>query len=339
MLPVDLLPGAPSPSPQDLAAPIVGPWLERVEERLLDICGDGPEQLRTAAREAIAAGGKRLRPILVLLSARAAGEITDLSVDLGVAVEVLHVASLIHDDVVDEAALRRGKPAVRQVWGNRRAVLVGDYLAARAYWGLTHLQSSGFVHSLADTVMEMCNAELLFGASDRERLGPADCLTIARGKTAALLAASCQLGALSAGAGEPLAAALRDYGAHLGLAFQLTDDLLDVFGDDAVTGKDETRDLLSGQLTYPVAVALAGPQAPAVEGAMEALRAAPGSPSARAAFSSIVESAGGRQATWDLAGEEVALAQSALTSAPAPLEPASAAALAALASFLLTRIS
>jgi geranylgeranyl pyrophosphate synthase len=310
-----------------------------VEQRLLDICGDGPEQLRSAAREAIAAGGKRLRPILVLLSARSVGEVTDLTVDLSVAVEVLHLASLIHDDVVDEAALRRGKPAVRQVWGNRRAVLVGDYLAARAYWGLTHLQNSGFVHALADTVMEMCNAELLFGAGDSERLTPEECLTIARGKTAALLAASCQLGALSAEADAPLAAALREYGAHFGLAFQLTDDLLDVFGDDAITGKDESRDLLSGQVTYPVAAALAGPCGPQVLAAMEAFRDAPESPEARAAFSAAVESAGGVQATWDLARQEVALAQAALASTPTPLDPTSAAALTALSSSLLTRVA
>jgi geranylgeranyl pyrophosphate synthase len=330
---------APSPSPRELAAPLVGPWLEAVELRLLALCDDGPGHLRDAAREAVSAGGKRLRPILVLLSAHAAGEVTDLAVDLGVAVEVLHLASLIHDDVVDEAALRRGQPAVRQVWGNRRAVLVGDYLAARAYWGLTRLQGSDFVHALADTVMEMCNAELLFGGADHPQLTPGECLTVARGKTAALLAASCELGALSAGAGEPLAAALRQYGAHFGLAFQLTDDLLDVFGDHAVTGKDGGRDLLSGQLTYPVAAALAGPDGPAVEAAMEAFRAAPDSAQARAAFSAAVASAGGRQATWELARDEVAQAQAVLEAAGPSLNPAAVTALTALASSLLTRIS
>ena len=247
--------------------------LEAVEQRLLRICGPEANILGQAARGAVEAGGKRLRPLLVLLCARAVADPNEDSEGIAAAVEVMHLASLMHDDVVDEATVRRGAPAVRARWGNRVAVLAGDYLAARAYWELNSLKDRDYLEILAHVAMDMCLTEGDLARGAGAVLTPEDCLRVARGKTAGLLAACCRLGALSVGADPEVAQAFWEYGESYGMAFQLTDDLLDIYGDEDVLGKRPGQDIASGQLTYPLAVALRSPVAGELRRALSAFRA------------------------------------------------------------------
>lgn len=316
---------------------LVAPQLRRVEDRLAALCSRGAPSLCEAARTALLAGGKRLRPLLVLLSARATGTPTAATDDLAVAVEVIHVASLLHDDVMDEATLRRGQPAVRKTWGDRMAVLVGDYLAAAAYYELAGLESpQRYVGVLAQVAMSMCGSEAAF-AQGAAQVTPEQCLDVARGKTAALIAACCELGSLSADAPEASVAALREYGESLGLAFQITDDLLDLYGRADVTGKSPGRDALTGQLTYPIVTALRGTGGDAVREALQRMDAAePGASEALAALGAAVDAAGGRTAAQDLARS---LADDALAALGrlAPADPEALQALRDLVEFTVRR--
>jgi len=303
---------------------LVAPSLQRVEQRLERLCGRGAPRLCEAARAALLSGGKRLRPTLVLLSARTTGTPSPATEDLAVAVEILHVASLLHDDVMDEAVLRRGQPAVRQRWGNRMAVLVGDYLAAAAYYELAGLeQPQRYVQVLAQVALSMCGSEATFAMGGSE-ITPEACLDVARGKTAALIAACCELGGRSANAPEASLQALREYGENLGLVFQITDDLLDLYGRAEVTGKSPGRDALTGQITYPIAVALRSPGGDAVR---QALTRVATDPDGLAALAAAVEAAGGRAAAESLGRS---LADTALA-ALERITPADARALQALA--------
>lgn len=312
---------------------LVAPALQRVEQRLASLCGRGAPALCEAARAALLSGGKRLRPVLVLLSSRASGTPTSASEDLAVAVEVIHVASLLHDDVMDEASLRRGQPAVRKTWGNRMAVLVGDYLAAAAYYELAGLDSpQRYVGVLAQVAMSMCGSEATFAAGGAQ-VTPDECLEVARGKTAALIAACCELGALSAGAPEASVEALRDYGQNLGLAFQITDDLLDLYGRADVTGKAPGRDAATGQLTYPIVAALRSPGGDAVR---EALARVNADPEGLRALGKAVEAAGGRAQATELARNLADRALAALGSLT-PADPGALQALADLVEFTIQR--
>lgn len=293
---------------------LVASGLERVEQRLAALCSRGAPTLCEAARSALLSGGKRLRPVLVLLSARAAGTPTPATDDLALAVEIIHVASLLHDDVMDEATLRRGQPAVRQRWGNRMAVLVGDYLAAAAYYELAGLeQPQHYVEVLAQVALSMCGSEATFALGGAQ-ITPEQCLDVARGKTAALIAACCELGGMSADAPAASLQALREYGENLGLAFQITDDLLDLYGRVDVTGKSPGRDALTGQLTYPIVAALHGPHGDAVR---EALARMDSDPEGLVALGAAVEAAGGRAAARNLARGFADAALAALGRIPA----------------------
>jgi geranylgeranyl pyrophosphate synthase len=312
---------------------LVAPQLQRIEDRLGALCSRGAPALCEAARAALLSGGKRLRPVLVLLSAQAAGTPTTSSEDLAVAVEIIHVASLLHDDVMDEATLRRGKPAVRKTWGNRMAVLVGDYLAAAAYYELAGLDSpQRYVGVLAQVAMSMCGSEATFAAGGGQ-VTPEQCLEVDRGKTAALISACCELGALSVAAPEDYVGALREYGENLGLAFQITDDLLDLYGRADVTGKAPGRDAITGQLTYPIVAALHGSQGVAVQEALERVET---DPDALPALSAAVEAAGGRTAARDLA-RRLADAALAALGRLSPADPGAVQALADLVEFTIQR--
>ncbi|NSW57450.1 MAG: polyprenyl synthetase family protein [Armatimonadetes bacterium] len=295
---------------------LVASHADQVEAALRDICGDGCDQISRAALSAVEAGGKRLRPLVTLLSAKVFGEPNAASLDVAVGLEVLHLASLMHDDVVDEADLRRGKPAVRQLFGNRIAVLVGDYLAARAYRKLTNIRDWAYVDIMAHVVDDMASSEAAFARVDPFQLTEADCLDIARGKTAGLFGAACQLGAMSVGAPEPDCLKMREYGINLGLAFQIADDLLDVFGQAREIGKDAGRDVLTGQFSLPIVAALSSSNGHDVRRIIEDI----GSrelmedelQSALAALADAVETAGGKARAQEIAWEHVERSRAAL---------------------------
>ncbi|MEA2476889.1 MAG: hypothetical protein QOC87_1088 [Actinomycetota bacterium] len=230
--------------------------LLRVETILLDTAGGSPHALvRDPALHLIQAGGKRLRPALVLTASRAAtpGAVaTDLS---AAAVELIHLATLYHDDVVDETKTRRGVDTVHARWGTEVAVLVGDYLFAQGC--LLGARAGGDVPGiLAGALADVCEGQIVETAALHTADRPTeDYIDTVSKKTAALFGAACEMGAVTGGASDELRAALFRYGMHLGIAFQIVDDLLDFVGDPRVTGKIPGTDLAQGVYTLPVLIA------------------------------------------------------------------------------------
>ena len=242
---------------------LTGPrWLVddvlRVEDLLVGTAGGSVHPLvAEPSLHLIKAGGKRLRPALVLLSSRA-GESGRRATDLAAAaVELVHIATLYHDDVLDETDTRRGVPTAHAKWGVDVAVLSGDYLFACGC--ALGADAGGEVPGiLARAIAAVCEGQIVETGSlnDPER-APRDYLATIRLKTAALFRAACELGAATSGAGPQERAALTTYGEHLGLAFQIVDDLLDLIGDPRITGKELGTDLREGVFTLPVLIAAA----------------------------------------------------------------------------------
>ena len=205
----------------------------------------------------IEAGGKRLRPMLVLAAARVLGYDGPFHVHLATVVEFIHTATLLHDDVVDDSKQRRGRPTANLLWDNMSSVLVGDYLFARSFQLMVETGSIRVLGILADASATISEGEVLQLVAARD-LGTTEetYLKVIRGKTAALFAAACEAGAVVAGASPEEEAALREYGDALGIAFQIVDDLLDSEGTEAI-GKNRGDDLREGKPTLPVIRALA----------------------------------------------------------------------------------
>lgn len=241
--------------PADAAA-----QLTRVESRLRAVAqAPDDERLATMALHAIEAGGKRLRPMLVLSSAIAAGgrgAVDERVLDAAVAVELLHLASLYHDDVLDSAPTRRGRPSVNALWGNHAAVLGGDVLLSHAYRVAAGLGAEE-LRRLAQTLTALCSGQI---AESATQFDPARAIAeydaSIRGKTAALLATSCWLGASTAGAPSLTAEALARFGTDVGIAFQVVDDVLDLYGESHAIGKPAGSDLREGVFTLPVLMTL-----------------------------------------------------------------------------------
>ena len=242
---------------------LVGPpWLVedmlRVESLLVSTAGASQNDLVSeAALHLLKAGGKRLRPALTLICARAGTsgkQATDLA---AAAVELVHLATLYHDDVIDQTDTRRGVPTVHSKWGTEVAVLAGDYLFACGC-GLGARAGGEAPLILANAIAQVCEGQIAEPVSVGEPLRPvAEYLEVIEKKTAALFAAACELGAATAGADAGARSALVDYGLNLGMAFQVVDDLLDLVGDPDVTGKVPGTDLRDGVFTAPVLLAAA----------------------------------------------------------------------------------
>jgi octaprenyl-diphosphate synthase len=234
---------------------VAGEVVARVEAALPNAADAGPGLAARAAHHLLSAGGKRVRPLLVVLAARASGASTSAAEEkLAQAAELVHAATLLHDDVLDDGRMRRGLPAARVLWGNAASVLGGDYLLVRA---LELTASSGVPDALDDllgVINDMIEGEALQlahrGQADLDR---AAYLSVVDGKTASLFAWCGRSGARLANAKVE---ALGAYGLHLGRAFQIVDDVLDVEGDPAALGKSVLSDLREGKLTLPVLYAL-----------------------------------------------------------------------------------
>ena len=219
---------------------------------------DSPVPLIPAlADHLVAAGGKRLRPLVTVAAARLAGGEGEAALKLAAAVEFIHTATLLHDDVVDGSQMRRGKVAAHLIWGGAQSVLVGDFLFARAFELMVETDSLRALDVLARASRVIAEGEVLqlTRALDLD-LDEATYLEIVRGKTAELFAAAGQSGALVAGASAAGVAALRDYGLKLGYAFQLVDDALDYGGASAELGKNAGDDFREGKATLPLILAV-----------------------------------------------------------------------------------
>ncbi len=205
------------------------------------------------AKHGFRLGGKRLRPALVLLAARTCGAVRPEHHELAAAVELIHTATLIHDDVLDDATIRRHLETVNVLWDNEASILLGDYLFARALCLAASLGDTFACRNIAEASRAMCEGELRQIATRGDyTLSEADYLDIIAGKTATLCACCCRLGGYYAGAEPALCDALAHFGHHLGIAFQIVDDVLDLEGDEAVTGKSLGTDLKKEKLTLPV---------------------------------------------------------------------------------------
>jgi geranylgeranyl pyrophosphate synthase len=229
--------------------------LERVERKMREVSSIEYEQLKAALDYLLGGGGKRLRPALVLLSSKFYPADAEKVTSLAAAVETLHTATLIHDDLIDHAFLRRGNPTLNALWNSAATVLTGDYLFARAADFAAETESVRVVSIFAQTLMTICGGELkqIFGSDEGQPTATAREYYYQRiySKTASLFAASAETGAILSGAPEPEVQALRDYGYNLGMAFQIVDDILDFAGDEGELGKPVGSDLRQGIVTLP----------------------------------------------------------------------------------------
>ena len=205
----------------------------------------------------INSGGKRLRPLLALICARACGYTGDRHVDVAAIIEFIHTATLLHDDVVDESALRRGKQTANNVWGNQAAVLVGDFLYSRSFEMMVDVGSMRVMQILASTTNVIAEGEVLqlLNCHDPDTTEERY-MEVIHSKTARLFEAACQLGAVLAGQAPAAEQAMARYGMHLGTAFQLVDDMLDYTASSEAMGKNVGDDLAEGKPTLPLIVAL-----------------------------------------------------------------------------------
>jgi octaprenyl-diphosphate synthase len=197
--------------------------------------------------------GKMIRPALLLLTGSATGTVQPAHHCLAAVVEIVHLATLVHDDVLDESEMRRQQATVNRITGNTAAVLLGDYLISHAYHLCSSLDDQYAARSVARTTNTVCEGELLeIHHRNDESLSEREYLQIVQGKTAALIATSCALGARYAGASEAETACMHDYGIAAGTAFQIVDDVLDLAGDEDQVGKSTGLDLARGSATIPV---------------------------------------------------------------------------------------
>ena len=205
----------------------------------------------------INSGGKRLRPLLALLVARACGYKGERHVDVAAIVEFIHTATLLHDDVVDESDLRRGKETANNVWGNQAAVLVGDFLYSRSFEMMVDVGEMRIMEILANTTNTIAEGEVLqlLNCNDADTT-EARYLEVIYSKTAKLFEAACLIGAVLAGLSEEEQTSIASYGTHLGTAFQLVDDILDYSASAEEMGKNIGDDLAEGKPTLPLIVAL-----------------------------------------------------------------------------------
>jgi octaprenyl-diphosphate synthase len=232
---------------------LVAADMERVNAAILSRTGSEVQMIPEVANHLISSGGKRLRPMLTLATAALCGYRGDGHVKLAAGVEFMHTATLLHDDVVDESDMRRGKVAARVRWGNEASVLVGDFLLGQAFKMMVEVGSLRALEILSAASAVIAEGEVMqLAAAKNMETNEDEYLAIIRAKTAELFAAACEVGPVIAGRPKAEAAACRSYGMNLGIAFQLVDDALDYGGASAKLGKNVGDDFREGKITLPV---------------------------------------------------------------------------------------
>jgi octaprenyl-diphosphate synthase len=232
---------------------MISPEMQRVEETIQSTLSADSAALRKLLEHVSLFGGKRLRPALVLIVSRALGGTTADHIKLGAVVELIHTASLIHDDILDEATMRRRVASVNHLYGNHVPVLLGDLIYARAFGLSLTLSTTRASVKLADVTQTICAGEIeqIFHRGEFD-LSEETYFSIIQAKTASLYAAACGLAAEYSGAEEGIVRNLEQYGMCLGTAFQIVDDLLDIVGDEDVVGKSLGTDADRGKMTLPL---------------------------------------------------------------------------------------
>ncbi|HPK32882.1 MAG TPA: polyprenyl synthetase family protein [Ottowia sp.] len=244
-------------APASSALSLVADDMRKVDATIAMRLDSGVPLVGQVARYIISAGGKRLRPVLLLLTAGALGCRSEQRFNLAAVVEFIHTATLLHDDVVDESTLRRGRSTANEVFGNPASVLVGDFLYSRAFQMMVDAGNMRIMQILADATNVIAEGEVLQLMNMHDAsLDEEGYLRVIRSKTAKLFEASARLGAVLAGAPEHVEEACADYGQSLGTAFQVIDDVLDYAGDPAEMGKNLGDDLREGKATLPLILAM-----------------------------------------------------------------------------------
>lgn len=232
--------------------------MAKVNALILSRADSHVEMVPELARYLIESGGKRLRPMLTVAAAQLFAKGSGTAVNFAAAVEFMHNATLLHDDVVDESDMRRGKPAARMVWGNKASILVGDFLLGQAFMMMVETRDIDALGVLSSASAVMAEGEVFQLAKTGDlTTTAADYAEVIRAKTAVLFQAACEVGAMSGGADAAGRDALARYGLELGNAFQLVDDALDYGGQSAALGKNVGDDLREGKMTLPIILALA----------------------------------------------------------------------------------
>ncbi len=231
--------------------------LKKVEKRLDEIIAEAPAHLRDPVKQVMKAGGKRLRPILVILSAALEGRVNRKAIDGAVAVELVHLASLIHDDILDNADSRRSVPTLNHVYGHKYATACGDYLFGLAFEMLSRCNDIDLLRPLTEASMALSVGEVMERdmAGDLKQDRDTYYQRIDK-KTAALFSAACKIGAAASDQGDDRKDILSSYGYCLGMAFQIYDDVLDISGEEGALGKPVGNDIREGIVTLPVILAV-----------------------------------------------------------------------------------
>ena len=244
---------SPHPASLDRLAELVAPDMERVNAAILARTGSDVAMIPEVANHLISSGGKRLRPMLTLAMAKLSGYMGDGHIKLAAAVEFMHTATLLHDDVVDESDMRRGKLAARMLWGNEASVLVGDFLLGQAFKMMVEVGNLHALDILSSAAAVIAEGEVMqLGAAKNTATNEDEYLAVIRAKTAELFAAACEVGPALAAKEKAEQAACRSFGINLGVAFQLIDDALDYGGKSAKLGKNVGDDFREGKITLPV---------------------------------------------------------------------------------------
>jgi octaprenyl-diphosphate synthase len=234
----------------------VNPFLQAVDLRLIQQANDFDPKLVPYAKSALNGGGKHLRPTLVALAGGAVGKVGDAHITAAVIIEMVHLATLVHDDVMDEAEIRRGQLTIAANWGNEIAVLFGDCLFAQAVKMAAGFPTPEICRAVATATNTVCTGEILQTQHRRNfELSRRDYFRVIEMKTAELFTLSCDLAAFLCDAKAEQRAALRQFGAAFGTAYQVYDDCVDLFGSETAAGKSLGTDLAKGKLTWPVLLA------------------------------------------------------------------------------------
>lgn len=226
--------------------------IKEVEARLNAGISSEIEFVFNSSTYILRSGGKRLRPALLILSAKACNFNGNRAINLACALELIHTATLVHDDIIDEANLRRGRQTLNARYDNKLSVLLGDYLYSKAVSLVIADGDKRIMETIASTVSQVCEGEILQTLKANTLPQEAEYLNMVEKKTASLFSSCCKIGGLVGDTPQQIVESLADYGLNLGIAFQITDDILDLTSDEAKIGKSTKNDLSNGKFTLPV---------------------------------------------------------------------------------------
>jgi octaprenyl-diphosphate synthase len=231
---------------------IINEELKQVDTQLNNDVASNIEFLFNSSTYILNSGGKRIRPALLILSSKACNFNGNRCINLACALELIHTATLIHDDVIDEATLRRNKQTINSKYDNKLSILLGDYLYSKAVSLVISDGNKYIMQTIADTVSQICEGEILQTLKANTLPKEIEYIDMVEKKTASFFSCCCKLGGLIANASNQTIDSLANYGLNVGIAFQITDDILDLISDEKTTGKSTKNDLLNGKFTLPI---------------------------------------------------------------------------------------